>query len=269
MNKKRIADLIRADIIMMNGGKNRLKSTMIIFFIFSIAVGFFINSAAGMIYAPIIMGVLFVPMIFANEQKYHSEKMYAMIPVDRKEVVRSRFIMTIGLYTIVCLIIYTLMLIAMKAALYKKILGGFDAAELYLDKINSAFGAHMSLFGLNNLLFWVSFSMGLSISAGTLRKYFKNGKSISTKIEGRSLREYQKRDYVIFFAVLGVLALFFLCFTGILPITTALIPVIALLLQLMKIMNGILFCAVVLILAVFSAVYSFICTLMEYEDKEI
>ena len=255
MNKKRIADLIRADIIMMNGGKNRLKSTMIIFFIFSIAVGFFINSAAGMIYAPIIMGVLFVPMIFANEQKYHSEKMYAMIPVDRKEVVRSRFIMTIGLYTIVCLIIYTLMLIAMKAALYKKILGGFDAAELYLDKINSAFGAHMSLFGLNNLLFWASFSMGLSISAGTLRKYFKNGKS--------------KRDYFIFFAVLGVLALFFLCFTGILPITTALIPVIALLLQLMKIMNGILFCAVVLILAVFSAVYSFICTLMEYEDKEI
>ena len=203
MNKKRIADLIRADIIMMNGGKNRLKSTMIIFFIFSIAVGFFINSAAGMIYAPIIMGVLFVPMIFANEQKYHSEKMYAMIPVDRKEVVRSRFILTIGLYTIVCLIIYTLMLIAMKAALYKKILGGFDAAELYLDKINSAFGAHLNLFGLNNLLFWVSFSMGLSISAGTLRKYFKNGKSISTKIEGRSLREYQKRDFVIFFAVLG------------------------------------------------------------------
>ena len=196
MNKKRIADLIRADIIMMNGGKNRLKSTMIIFFIFSIAVGFFINSAAGMIYAPIIMGVLFVPMIFANEQKYHSEKMYAMIPVDRKEVVRSRFIMTIGLYTIVCLIIYTLMLIAMKAALYKKILGGFDAAELYLDKINSAFGAHMSLFGLNNLLFWVSFSMGLSISAGTLRKYFKNGKSISLK-EAASAPGVYRAQFVI------------------------------------------------------------------------
>ena len=270
MNTKRITDLIRADIITMNGGKNSLRTTLILSFLFFTGIGFIIHPIAGLIYTPLVMGGMFVPMIFANEQKYHSEKMFCVMPVERKELVRSRFIMTIGLFVIVSFVSYLLMLLSAKIGIYRTIMGDIDVLDIYLKKINQAFGSNLTPLGLENIMFFSSFSVSLNLAAGTLRKYFRDSKKILLGLDmGKSIKSWKTKDYFGALIVLGAIVFVTMAITGVLPIQSALMPIIAVLLQTMKIMNGSIFCAIVLTLSVFSALFSYACTLMEYEDKEI
>ena len=108
--QKKILDLIRTDFITMSGGKNNIKTAIILGALLFGGLGFLFSPLMGL-YVPLGFSGFFVPMMFQNEMKYHSEKMFAILPVARKDLVRSRFLMSIVLYLAMALLFWHLKLL--------------------------------------------------------------------------------------------------------------------------------------------------------------
>ena len=265
MNKTTIRNLIQADIITMNGGKNNLRFTMILMLVIFGSMGFLLSPLMGL-YCPLMLSGFFVPMLFQNEMKYHSEKMFSLIPISRKELVTSRFLLTIGLYTVCDLIFYLLMLLSLNLKLYRKITDTIDIIGYIVKKSEGSF----TELGFLNLCYFAAFAIGLIVSANALRMYFRDGElfaaafSITTKTKKMPLKNYIP-------AILIILAIFifFLIITGIIPIGTAMLVILQLFIQLAEAANGFLLGAMLTAIAVMEAGYHYICTVLEYDQKDL
>ena len=60
-----------------------------------------------------------------------------------------------------------------------------------------------------------------------------------------------------------------LFFSGMIPLDAATAVVLQLIIQLVTAADGLLFCAVMTALAGFSAMYNYVCTVLEYDDKDM
>ncbi len=265
--RKKILDLIHTDFITMSGGKNNLKVTVILMTLLFGSLGFFFSPLMGL-YMPLGFSGFFVPMLFQNEVKYHSEKMFAILPINRKDLVRSRFIMSIVLYLVCALLFYLLMLISLKLKPYYFMFGE-DAEHMDIIKmLAKASKGSMTELGIFNLLYFGAFSFGSTFVSGNLRKYFKDSTVFDTAISG-GFRKTSKKD--LHYAVIAFVLILFiiLSVTDIFPLRAVLHPVGQLLLQLASVANGFLLGAVLITVAVFSAIYKYVCTILEYDEKEL
>lgn len=242
-SKKRIIDIIRADLITMNGDRSGLKVIIILSLAFFAVITFiFPFFAAG---APPYMGIFIFTMLSSNEVKYQSGKMYSLIPVSRKDIVSARFIMFIGIEIIIGVIFFLLMQLSGRIMINSGVV-------LFFNELNS--------------LYFVAFSVGMMILSGQLRYYFRDSKRISLAAQTGGIRKSGKKEYII--AVLFVLFLI-LAFKNIIPVRPLLNFVMMLLLQLMDIENGIFLTIFFMTIGAFSVVYKYICTVLEYDEKEL
>lgn len=261
---KKLFDLMKVDFITMNGGKNNMRTIFIFLFIFCGVFGFLISPIFG-IYCPMLMGGLFVPTVFKNERKYHSEKLHCLLPIKRQDVVKARFLMIIGLYTILSVLFYILMLIAIIFKPYYLFWGGMMEAENFeiLTLLVESSGGSFTEFSLFNLIYLVAFVFGIMMAAGTLRKHFKDNKTMEL-----SFKKITIKEYIIFLSVFVLLIIWVMIVSGILPVGTAMLVIVQLIIQIAKTADGFLLGVVLLTMAVFSVSYKYICTVLEYEDKE-
>lgn len=258
---KRIINLMRTDLITMNGGKGNLKSVAVAMLLLFGLIGFIISPLAG-IYTPLMTSFFFVPMVFQNESKYHSSKMFALLPINRKDLVRSRFILCIGIYTIVCIIFYLLMLLSMQFKIYNYINGEFDVLEVMAKN----FGGGFTSLDMFNLLYFSVFSLGLIALSSSLRKYFKDSKKVTAQF---SFNKASKQECFIAILIFVMLILIVLVISGILPIDSALVVILLLLKQIAGVLNGVLLGIVMLTIGIMTTVYKYICTILEYDEKEL
>ncbi len=268
MNKtkrSKLLDLMHADLITMNGGKNNMRTTLIVSILFFGAAGFLFSPLMGM-YVPLILGGFFVPMVFNNEMKYHSERMYVVLPIARKDLVRSRFLMSITLFTAASLLFYLLMLLSIHLKPYYFFFGEdaehMDIIRLYAE----SFG--MTETGVLGLWYSVVFSFGLQLISGNLRKYFKNSQDFTATLSG-GFRKMNKKEKGYLLLALVIILFLVLSVTDILPIKSVIAPVQQLLIQLAGAADGFLLGAVLVTMAVFYSVYNYICTILEYDEKEL
>lgn len=267
MNKK-ILDLIRTDLITMNGGRNSMRGLAVLMFLFCGGTGFLISPIAGL-YVPFLMGGFFVPMLFNNEIKYHSEKMHALLPVSRRDLVRSRFLLSVGLYVIVCVIFYLLMLLSLKLKLWYLYMGE-DAEHIDLIKLLAQrSGGGFTEIGLFNLLYFAVLSFGLMIMSSSLRRYFRDNRSFEASLTVGKTRKAPQKVNLTFLPILVPVILLVLISSGVLPIGAAGAVLIQLTVQLAGAADGFLLSAVLITIAVFSAIYKYICTVLEYDEKEL
>lgn len=269
MNKQKILSLIRADIITMNGGKgNSLKFMMILLTVICGVIGFTLSALIGL-YVPLLLGSLFVPMLFRNELKYHSERMYSVVPVSRKELVQARFLMCFGIYGGLSLLFWLLMLVAIRLKLWDAIAGKeLDILKLLADRA----GDSVSEYGLFNMLYAAAVAIGMSVMAGALRKYFKDSEAFAEQMGVNSkfsLRKADKKDLLVFGLILAAFILYSLIMSGMLPVGTAGAVIIQILMQLAFAANGLLLGAVFITVAVFQMIYRYICTQLEYDEREL
>lgn len=268
IDKKKILNLIHADFVIMNGGKNNMKSIAILIFLFCGGVGFLLSPLMGL-YVPLLIGGFFVPMLFQNEIKYHSGKMYALLPIKRKDLVKSRFLMSIGLYVSICLIFYLLMLLSLKLELWYLLMGedteNIDVIGLLVQRS----GGRFTKVGLFNLLYFSVFSFGLITMSGSLRKYFKDNKSFSLELTiKKGNKDTKKQDFIgVLIAIPIMIWVLIVC--GILPIGATISLIMQILSQLAGAVNGFLLSIVLITIAVFSVIYKYICTVLEYDEKEL
>ena len=257
----KIYNIIRADLITINGGKNNMRGMVILITVMFGAMGFIISPIAG-IYCPFEFGCFFVPMLFQNEQKYHSEKMYSIIPIERKDLVRSRFILTTGIYTVMSLIFYILMLISLKLGLYTKFMEGEDIIKIMLRNLSG-----FSTLGFFNLIYFTSFAIGLSINASSLRKYFKDSKYINTSL--KKIKDSSKEEIFAIIFIFAVIVTWILIVSGIIPLGSSVALILGMILQLAQTADGFLLGAVIISTGIFSVIYKYICTVLEYDTKEL
>ena len=260
---KKLSDLIHNDIITMNGGKNNVRGIVVLISVMFGAMGFFVSPIAG-VYCPFEFGCFFVPMIFQNEQKYHSEKMYSVLPIERKDLVRSRFILTVGIYTIMSALFYILMLISMKLGLYVKVMDNEDIMDMMLRGLPG-----FSKLGFFNVIYFTSFTIGLTLSSSALRKYFSDGKSVIASVSMTNMKKAGKGEIFMGVFIVLLIVLYALVISGIIPLGSVALLIIQVFLQLAQTADGFLLGAVIISLGVFSMIYKYICTLLEYEVKEL
>ena len=262
MNRKRILNIIRMDLMTMNGGKNSLKTTAVIMFVICAFLVFCLSPLAS-IDAPLMMGAFFVPMLFQNELKYHSDKMPCLLPISRKDLVRARFILVAAAYLGVSILFYLLVLLAAKIKLYY-LLGGEEVDVIAIFVKLS--GGKFTEIGLINLFYFAGFTFGFMVASASLRKYFRNKESISNSI---SLKAITKNDIVGLCFLLAVSLLFVLTITDVLPLAKMLPPLLQLMVQLAEVANGFLLLAVLLTWSVCNVLYKYVSALVEYERKDL
>ena len=246
-DRKRLFSLIRSDLIMMNGGKNSLKLLVVILCLTFGAMVFIAPFMA--ILVPPLMSFFFVSMLFGNEMKYHSEKMNAVLPVSRKDVVNSRFLLTMTFYAGISLLFYVLMILAVINQQRQGVI-------LFLSSFNAPYAA--------------AFAIGAVIISDKLRKLFSDSRKTSITAKTGGIRKAGMKEYIRALVISGVLIfIFLLVFADLLPAVPALGFVIGLLMILEKTADGILLLAAALTIAGLTVAYRYICTVCEYEDKEL
>lgn len=262
---KKMFDLMRIDVITMNGGKNSLKMIFMLMFIFFGVIGFLFSPLIGL-YCPLLMGVFFVPMMFQNELKYHSDKLHSLLPIRRRDLVNARFLLTTVLYTALFLIFYLIMLLSLNLKVYY-IFFYEDAENMdIIALLVQLSGGSLSELGLFNLMYFAAFSFGLFVMSGSLRKYFKDNKTIDVSLK---LHKITKKEIGYLLLILMLLFLLVLIVSGVLPFGSLALIIIQLFIQLAEAANGFMLSAVLVIMAVFSVIYKYICTTLEYEEREL
>ncbi|MDE7302131.1 MAG: ABC-2 transporter permease [Oscillospiraceae bacterium] len=266
---KKIFDLMKVDLITMNGGKNNLKIIAVLIVVFCGFTGFCISPIAG-VECPFLMSAFFVPMLFRNEQKYHSGKLWGLLPVSRRDLVNARFLLVLGLYTISSLLFYLLMLISFVFKPYY-LLFGADAENMdIISLLAKSSGGSLTALGVFNLVYISGFSVGLIIAAGSLRNYFNDPDSLELSLSLGKKHKARKKYHGIELSVFAVILLLWaLIVSGILPIGPTAAVIIQLFAQLAGAANGFLLGAVFITMAVFQAVYKYICTVLEYDEQEL
>lgn len=268
--KTRLKNLIRADLITMNGSSSNLNKILVVLMLLTLVIGFLLTPvfAAAL---PTMTGTFFVGMLVQNEVKYHGEKLYCVLPVSRRELVRSRFLLSVGGYLAGALILYVLMLLAIRLKTYY-LLDPESAPEIDLLRLFAArSGGSMTEYGAFNLCFFTSFALGLKLLGMSLHRYFRDNSAFSALggMDGLQLRRPKKKELLHYLLIFGLLLLFVLFVTDMLPIGTAGSMFFLLLMQLAMAADGVLFCAVLVALASFSVIYKYIRTQLEYEEKEL
>lgn len=265
---KKLFDLMKVDLITMNGEKNSTKTLAVTMIVFCGGMGFFISPIAG-VFCPLLMGAFFVSMLFQNELKYHSDKLWGLLPIGRRELVNARFLLILGLYTGSSLLFYLLMLISLAFKSYYLFWGEdaekFDIIALFAERSGGA----LTALGVFNLIYLAGFAVGMMAAAGILRNYFKDPERFEMLLTLGKVQKTRKINYVIALFVFAVILLLVLIVGGVLPIGSAAAVIIQLFSQLAGAANGFLLGAVLVTIAVFSAVYKYVCTVLEYDEKEL
>ena len=271
-NKKRITDLIKTDLLTMSGGKNKnttLYAFIMMGFIFLLG-GFIISPMAGAI-VPTIIGAVIVSEITANERKSHCEKMFSVLPVGRKELVQSRFVFVTAVTVALCVAVYLLMLLSLKLKLYVIISDNTD----FLGLMSEMTGGVLTELGGLNIIYSLGTAAGLACAGSTLRSYFKNGDRLGETddplgdIYGGKKRRLSAGEKALLILCYAVIIVFFLAISGMVQILAPVSLIIALFMKLAQAANGALLSAVFLTQGAFSLVYAYVCSVIEYEDKDI
>ncbi|MBO6231266.1 MAG: ABC-2 transporter permease [Ruminiclostridium sp.] len=248
-------DIIRTDIIMMNGAKNSMRPLIILMLVLGAAVGLFIDPM-GTYLCVLIAAAGFVPMIFQVQGKNNCEKLYSLLPISRKQLVTARFIFALIAYAAVSVIMFAIMKISFAAGVYKN--AGF------WDAFVQNFG--MSIDRIYDTLFFIVFAAGAVITGASLKSWFSNS-NMDTAMNGAA--RVKPKTVIVTLIILFVYIFIMLFFSGMIPLDAAALVVLQLIVQLVTAADGLLFCAVMTALAGFSAMYNYVCTVLEYDDKDM
>ena len=254
---RKYIDLMRIDLMIMNGEKNNLRSLMIFVFVFSIAGEIFISPLFGLT-GILLIGGMSVPMVFVSHSKYHSEKMFGLLPIERKDLVTARFIMFAALYLAVSAVMYVFMEVSLAVNIYPP----------DLEKLVAGIG--MDFGSICRALFSVCFAIGTVAAVTSIKGYFTDPTAFEALTGVGMTAKKMKPKQLIAFAVIIIAFIAFMLFTsGAVPVTAGLAVVLQLFIQLFTVADGILFSVVMTALAAFSAIYNYVCTILVYEDKDI
>ena len=265
---KRIRDLIRTDLITMQGGKNNVTALAVTILLIFGGGGFFVSPLFGVMIPPLIAG--FLPtVIFTNEVKYRSTKLWALLPVSRRDLVRSRFTLLLGAFLVSSGVFYALMRLSLALRLYRET----QEFEI-LEKMAEVTGR--SAVWVLNMWFLVCFVIGLYAAANGLHSYFKDtqafGRMMGVKTDGAKTQKSLKQTIVsnagaVFFLAVWLLAMG--AMIGMIPVGSVVLLAADLIVSVAQVADGRLLGIVLLAAGILEVIYQYAASVMDYEDREL
>lgn len=276
----RVRNIIRADLINMGGGgksstgkkdkkKKEQHSSLISLSFFvalmMLAAGFLISPFGG-ITAPLIIASFLPMMIFENEVKYHADKLNALLPVSRRDIVNARFLLTYLILFAVCAGTYLMMLISMKLRLYENEANGNQDALAWMAET-----AGMSELAVFHLAFCIVLAISIIMTGKSLKSCFLSSGRLAELFgtdDGKKYK-YSRQDILEGGAGIAVVVFLMLVITGFIPIGTTASAIIALLKQLATAANGVVLGAVSLVIAGFKTALTYTGLVLDYDKSEL
>ncbi len=250
-------DLIRTDLIMMNGGKSSLMPLAVMILLFGIAGGLLLDPLIVVI-CMFVVSVMAAPMIFQLQSKNNCERLYAVLPIGRKHIVTARFLFMAAVYLALCIIMFAVM----KISFAMKIFANFG----FYDKMIAALGLGISYEQVVGMLFFVAFAAGSAVTGMTLKEWFTN---TDHELLGGAHKKMNPKTVIAVLLFIALYIIIMLYFTDVLPMNAAAAVVLQLIMQLVTAAGGVLFSAAMIALGALSGIYSYICTVLEYNEKDI
>ena len=256
---EKIRNIIHADLITMKGG----EKGFILASVFAVhLIVFLVTPLYGCLGMAIPM-LIITSTLFKNEMKYHSQKMYSVFPVKRTELVNTRFLFSTLIYLISGIITYILMLISYRVKLYSVLMGeNFDIIKC----ISDSSGGMLSEISLFNLVYFSGFSFGLGFLGLMIRSYFKNPESAGSSI---SIRTPDKKEIRMVLLAFVLIIFVILLATGVIPAGAIITVISAIFLNLASAADGVIAGVVFSVVGLLMFFYNYICTILEYGDREL
>ena len=167
MNK--LTALMKVDIISLTGRKNSTPMLMLVMLAIAVVGGLAIFPFG------VVIGIFTVFIIanniFTIESKNGYEKLFGMLPIDRKSIVYARYLLT-GISTLVLSVpLYGLGALSLRLRLFEAL----SADEVKYADISLAIMPEISEFSAFSFTFFAYFLLGCVISALTMRFAFLYG----------------------------------------------------------------------------------------------
>lgn len=264
-----IRNIMKADLLAMRGGKkNGYVIPLVLFMVFILAAGFFISPIASL-YLPFILGGFFVPAMFQNEMKYHSEKLWSILPIRRRDLLNARFLLAYGLFLGTSLLIYLLMLLSVRLELWLLLMDESDGGMTDILTM-TANNLGMTKMGFFNLIYFGACTAGIVFMGNSLRNYFKDPTAMSAELSlsGKN-KKAMKKEIRLGAVILGLLLLGVLSVTGIIPLIPMLMPLVIVLQQLTQAADGLILGIFLLTIGVLRTVVEYIRADIDYDNREL
>ncbi|WP_019677999.1 ABC-2 transporter permease [Ruminococcus flavefaciens] len=258
---KKIIDLIRVDLISAKGRNKGIFFLILALTAIFVAIGM-LTEAIFMVFSIVVLGVMLVPFITMAEKTHNAGKIFTVIPADRKSIVISRFALTTGIYTVFSAFIFILYLIMEKFGELHGTVLSKDVNELY-DK-TSGFGTGIQMKALENSMFWLVFAVTLMVMAGQHRKYFKKGISSKSNSMLRSFLKFLGGIALVYAIAAAIIYIF-----NIDILKPALIVLLNMIMALAAPMNGMLLSIVLIFIGFGFTLYQLVCSVVDYEAREL
>lgn len=247
---KTILDLIRIDLIALNGKKSGVFVAMPVLFVICAIYSFFLPAFVAL-YIP-LFGVLLISEITNRELKADYGKTFCVVPADRKSVVLARFMLTASAVTALSLAVYCIM----------RILAFFN--HNYADELMEIFSIGISAEALCNVFFSASFAVGMMIMSGSLRKHFRYGAANKK----RSLLRTVLKILLVYIALMIVVSV--LTYISDVPFVQTVFQLIAGIVNaLSRPAGGLLLSLTLIIIGYGAAAYNTVCAVIEYDEREL
>ena len=250
-----IKNLVNYDIILLS----RIKKSNLISLVLLIVISVFMVFTGGvMISATVMLIMAIIPtnLFFDAEKNGGCEQVFGIIPVSRKDVVISRFLMTGGFLTAVLLILNIVMEIYFA-------MGSDDTTIIeLLEKVFGLDTEKVSFKAFSRLFLGVFYALSMNAACSTLRKFFKNG----TKKKS-SLIVY----FVIMYIIIEIVGFVIIVLnTSNVPVVQVTVSVLASVFNaLLEPMDGIILFITAIIIGFGCAIYHGVCAYIEYDKREL
>ena len=264
---EKLKHIIAIDRINISSGKNKIFLFIIVMLFFLVFAGFAYSPAA-----VFIEGILVAPMIpelvFQNEMKNHSEKLWGILPVSRKELVNARFFYMIIAYFCIYIVLFVLMRISLALQLYDRWQNEPEIMEMIAQRTDGAISVKQIFY----ICAITGFAVGLTTVSSQLRAFFKHDKlalSLRSDEFFKSTKSMKLTDKIIPSIIVIVVFLFMFFMLGVIPLNAATSIFAQLIIQLIISAHGIPFCAVILTFSLLRLWYFYTCATLEYDDLEL
>lgn len=258
---KMILNLMRVDLISMlskNGGRFKSIVTTLIISIALCLLGIFVMPDFLAFYV-ILLSFLIVPRIIGQENKSESARLLCVIPMDRKNIVLARFTLAVSILTAVSLILYLLLRLSPALGIMNES-ATWMMVEIFLDYS----GMNISVSGFANVLFFTCYMIGLMILSHKLRGYFKYG-AINKR---NSLIRKVLKGILIYLLCMAIGSVVIYLFT--IPLIQTVFSIFFSLFLILSIpVNGLLLCLTLFVTGCGTVVYQAVCSMIEYEEREL
>lgn len=255
---KKILDLIKADLMIINGTKSSMKTMFLLLIIFAVGGGIFFSPLV-MLLMMFMLAAMFVPFIFQMQSQSHCERMFSLLPIDRRDLVRARFLFMVGLYVGLCVIMYLVMLLSLQLNIFESV------QDVDYDKFLREAGIAFSFFKICNLAFLAVFAAGMGLMTFQLRQYFRNTEQFADD----ALTRFSAKEIIIVVLIWIAAVVILLTAVGEIAMGVTASMLLQLFLQLATAADGALLAVMLIVIAGFEAAYQYISTVLEYDAKDL